>query len=122
MPSLKTSIPLLFGLVVGVLGGFMLGHASLPTVPAAEKSAYGVIQDYRKCSSEIPITRRRWPEARNAADVIAARNRVFNLLAAENDCAKISGIGGLSPSDIMGASGYAATSPLTLKLFPEPTR
>lgn len=118
---MKTAIALLVGLLIGGLGGIVLGRGSVAREAPAEKAAYEVLQDYRECSARIPITRKRWPEANTPADVIAARNRAFALMGEEIDCGKISGIGGLSPSDIFEASGYAATGPLTLKLFPVST-
>jgi hypothetical protein len=119
--AMKTAVPLLAGLLIVGIGAFLLGRASVAVETPAEKVSYEVLQDYRECSARIPITRKRRPEARTAADVIAARNRAFALMGAEIDCGKASGIGGLSPSDIMGASGYAATGPLTRKLFPVST-
>jgi len=118
---MKTVISLLAGLLLGGLGGFILGRGSAGDETNAAKIADEVLGDYRECSARIPITRKRWPEARTAADVAAARNRAFVLMGEEIDCGKISGIGGLSPSDIFGASGYAATGTLTLKLFPDST-
>jgi hypothetical protein len=118
---MKTVIPLFAGLLIVGIGAFVLGRGSEAHETPAEKVAYAVLQDNRECSARILIARKRWPEARTAADVIAARNRAFALMGDEIDCGKMSGIGGLSPSDIFGASGYAATGPLTLKLFPEST-
>jgi hypothetical protein len=114
---IKTPIALVAGLLIGVSGGFAAGYRA---VNSQSKHDAVIVENYGyfvKCMAKIP--RHRGPLAKQTEkDLTAARNRAFDLLAAEDDCGARSGNGGFYRGEIVDDSGYTPATPLARKLFP----